>query len=396
MKPISFIIPSRNNLRYLKWCYNSIRKNLGYYHEICIADDASEDGTWEWLEKQKKKDIALKIHRNEGPERQGLVVLYDKLIKDYATNDIVMIFHADMYACSGLDEAVHKHIKKGTVVTATRVEPSLHPPGPEKIVSDYGVEPEDFDEMKFIKDTEKFKQDKITHGIFAPWAIYKDDFWRVGGHDILFSPTSREDSDIFNRFVLNGYKFIQTWEGLVYHLTSRGSRFNTFSGGGVGKDSDEWKYTNHKNIRNFIRKWGSMVEHDEYMLPIVRPKYDISFVVENCTPQLLEVLEPWCSVIYVDEHLIDSYIEKEKSHTLYNLKDRVVDIGEVIHTVGYLHDVEVWFDGSKLTNENFQFLTQLPLVLKDSGKSGEMEYDIFKLSIQSLKTYEEELKACVH
>jgi len=36
---ISFIIPSRNNLRYLKWCYNSIRKNLGYRHEICIADD---------------------------------------------------------------------------------------------------------------------------------------------------------------------------------------------------------------------------------------------------------------------------------------------------------------------------------------------------------------------
>ena len=54
MKPISFIIPSRNNLRYLKWCYNSIRKNLGYYHEICVADDASEDGTWEWLEKQSK------------------------------------------------------------------------------------------------------------------------------------------------------------------------------------------------------------------------------------------------------------------------------------------------------------------------------------------------------
>ena len=80
MKPISFIIPSRNNLRYLKWCYNSIRKNLGYYHEICIADDASEDGTWEWLEKQSKIDIGLKIHRNEGPDRQGLVVLYDKLI----------------------------------------------------------------------------------------------------------------------------------------------------------------------------------------------------------------------------------------------------------------------------------------------------------------------------
>ena len=44
MKPISFIQPSRNNLKYLKWSYNSIRKNLGYIHEICWADDFSDDG----------------------------------------------------------------------------------------------------------------------------------------------------------------------------------------------------------------------------------------------------------------------------------------------------------------------------------------------------------------
>ena len=55
MKPISFIIPSRNNLRYLKWCYKSIRKNLGYIHEICIADDASEDGTYIEIKDLKDK-----------------------------------------------------------------------------------------------------------------------------------------------------------------------------------------------------------------------------------------------------------------------------------------------------------------------------------------------------
>ena len=46
---ISFIQPSRNNLKYLKWSYNSIRKNLGSHHEICWADDFSDDGTWEWI-----------------------------------------------------------------------------------------------------------------------------------------------------------------------------------------------------------------------------------------------------------------------------------------------------------------------------------------------------------
>jgi hypothetical protein len=40
----------------------------------------------------------------------------------------------------------------------------------------------------------------------------------------LYAPQSKEDTDIFNRFQLNGVKFVQTWEGLVYHMTCRGSR----------------------------------------------------------------------------------------------------------------------------------------------------------------------------
>jgi hypothetical protein len=33
-------------------------------------------------------------------------------------------------------------------------------------------------------------------------------------------------------------------------------------------------------------------------------------------------------------------------------------------------------------------------MLKDSGEVGEMEYDIFKFNINSLKTYEKELIIC--
>ena len=46
MKPISFIQPSRNNLKYLQWSYNSIRKNLDPMHEICMADDFSRKVLW--------------------------------------------------------------------------------------------------------------------------------------------------------------------------------------------------------------------------------------------------------------------------------------------------------------------------------------------------------------
>ena len=152
MKPISFIQPSRNNLKYLKWSYNSIRKNLGYIHEICMADDFSDDGTWEWMQEIAKTDPNIKIHRNEGPKRLGHTILYDTLVNDYATNDIVMIYHADMYALPGLDEEIAKHIKPGVVVSGTRIEPPLHPDGPEKILKDYGIEPEEFDEQKLLNE----------------------------------------------------------------------------------------------------------------------------------------------------------------------------------------------------------------------------------------------------
>jgi glycosyltransferase involved in cell wall biosynthesis len=285
MKTISLIQPSRNNLKYLKWSYNSIRKNLGYIHEICWADDFSDDGTWEWMNEMKEKDPNIKIYRNEGPNRVGHTILYDTLV-DMASNDIVMIYHADMYACPGMDEAVLKHLKPGVVVSATRIEPPLHPDGPEKVLVDFGIEPEEFDEHRLWNwlesDIEVSKGiGKTTEGIFAPWVIYKDDFLAIGGHDPLYAPQSKEDSDIFNRFVLAGYKLVQTWEGFVYHMTCRGSRFKDGAlrnpAGQVfmkGRESTEWLEQNLRSTRNFIRKWGHMVKHNELMYPIIPPKYD--------------------------------------------------------------------------------------------------------------------------
>ena len=168
MDKISFIQPSRSNLKYLKWSYESIRKNLGSQHEICWADDFSDDGTWEWMTETTKKDGNIKLYRNEGPNRLGHTILYDTLV-DIATNDIVMIYHADMYACPHMDTQVLKHLEPGVVVSATRIEPPLHPDGPEKILWDCGIEPEEFDEdklMEFVNKTDTTK--KPTNGIFAP------------------------------------------------------------------------------------------------------------------------------------------------------------------------------------------------------------------------------------
>ena len=385
---ISFISPSRNNLSYLKWMYNSIRKNLGYRHEILLADDFSSDGTWEWLQKIKKTDQNIKVFRNEGPERKGIVYWYDYLCEQ-ASNDIVMFLHADMYVTPKLDEEILKHIKPGVVVTATRIEPSLHPPGPEKILADYGIEPEEFDENQFLRDIDKFKQNKTTEGVFAPWAIYKKDYWAVGGHDDLFAPQSKEDSDIFNRLQLNGCKFIQTWDGFVYHMTSRGSRFNPMAGGAPGKDSPEWLHTTTNNMRNFIRKWVTVVKHDKFLKPIVVPKYDFGFVIKNCTEQLLELLEPFCSTIYID-HSFDAkyYIEKEQPNTLFDLDKRIQSIYGKKQ-----NDIEVRFDGNKFTQNSFNMIQQLSEILANDEEleEGSFELDIFEININKIKTYEKDL-----
>jgi len=402
-KVISFIQPSRNNLKYLKWSYRSIRKNLGHQHEICWADDFSDDGTWEWMNEIKDKDLNVKIYRNEGPTRLGHTILYDTLV-DIASNDIIMIYHADMYACPDMDVEVLKHLKRGTVVSATRIEPPLHPDGPEKILMDFGIEPDEFDEhglWNFLEDDKLHSEDKLTEGIFAPWAIYKDDFLATGGHDPLYAPQSKEDSDIFNRFVLAGYELIQTWQGFVYHMTCRGSRFKDGAlrnpAGQVfmkGRESTEWLEQNVRSTRNFIRKWGHMVQHDEYMKPIIPPKYDVGFKVYNTDINLLKELEPWCSCIYLDygSDYTHEYKKEEQPNTSFNLDERIKMYGTADIT-GY-HDIVVEFDAQKLTQENFQTIVNLSKLLQDSGEVGEMEYDIFKFYIKSLKSYENNLIVC--
>jgi len=398
MKKITFVIPSRNNLALLKLAYKSL-KALGNGHHILVLNDASVDGTEEWLYmmlnkfwKDKQED-KLYVSTNSGPDRVGIVGMFDKGIA-MAKTDIICAFHADMVAYPNLDRELLKHVKKGTVVSATRVEPPLHPPGPEKIIEDFGVMPDEFNYKKWCKYIPPILNSETTEGIFAPWCMYKEDFLAVGGHDELFAPQSREDSDIFNRFHLAGYKFIQTWRGMVYHFTSRGSRFNPMSGGDIGKNSPEWTKQNRKSERNFIRKWGTMVQHDQMMKPVVSHKYNIGFAVTNCDLNLLYALEPWCSTIYTDckQHEHDIYIKNEQPNTIYNLEDKLKYWdGITLHEDENANDILVSFDCKKLDNESFQIIAKLADILSDSGEIGRMEYGIFTLFIDSLKHYEKEL-----
>ncbi len=381
---ISLIIPSYNTLNHLKNTYESVRK---YYTdvEMVIINDGSEDGTSEWLESLEDENV-IKINSKE---RKGHTYFYDEGMKQ-ATNEIVSILHSDMVIGPNYLENQLKHLKKGIVVCATRVEPPIHPEGKEKIVMDFG---DDYNNLKldefhnFCVETQNQFKDQTTEGIFAPWMLYKDDHLSIGGHDQTFAPYGYEDSDIFNRWILNGYKMVQSRDSLVYHLTCRGHRWNK----GVGIENSDYKSTMNRCRRDFIRKWGDWISNNEYQMPIIHPKYDIAFRVTNNNLKLMEALEPWCNVYYGDGHWVqyEHYITQEQPNTKFNIRDRVKTNDSTLYD--FNHGVVVEIDGHKINKQDFQMLQILSGVLEEGGEVGEFELGNMKITINNLTTFEKDL-----
>ena len=354
MEKITFCIPSKSNLRYLKTCIPSIRENAYRNdHEIIIFVDSDEDGTIEWLEEVKDKyNLKYYVNPKLGEELYGIGMAYDFCIEK-STTDTFMIFHADMILANNADYEAYKHLKEKTVVCATRIEPPLHPNNGEKILRDFGIYPEDFKEKEFNTEVNELKQlhendPGITEGIFAPWMMYKKEYLEIlGGHDPILH-SCREDSDIFNRMLLAGFAFIQTWESFVYHFTGRGA--GSFDG-----DSErhkKWQEDMNKSTLEFIRKWGTNVNHTPLMKPIVSPVYNKSVKIINSNPQLEQALEPW-----------------------FNGGN----------------DILVTIDGNTFIQQDYQVIQQLSAIIQDSGEVGEFELGNLKININNLISYENEL-----
>ena len=397
---ITFVIPCRSNLPYLQQAVGSIEEHYGDSHDVVILDDASDDNSWEWITQYSEGRDNIITYRNDSGDRVGHTVLYDVGFK-LAKTPIVSILHSDMVVTPNYVQNMLKQLKPMSVVSATRIEPPLHPPGPEKYVQNFGLEVDEFSEQKenflnFVSQKEEENKDRTTKGIFAPWMMYKEDFVSIGGHDFLFAPMELEDSDIFNRFHLNGYELIQSRDAFVYHMTCRGSRFKDgieiekeipLPDGTIWykpKDSEEYTKLRQNKFREWWRKWHCDVLHDDLMMPIVPKRYDTGFVLFNATPQLISILEPWCDTLYVDcEHQhIDSYIQSENQQSLFDISESVKT---VINTT-YDNNVIIRMDGNKLTNELFnEFIKKLPFIIEDTGETGTFDYQSFRITINSLE-----------
>ena len=380
MDKITFAIPSKDNLRYLKTCIPSIRKNaFRDDHDIIVFVDQDNDGTVDWLkEVNEKYNLRYLINPKLNKERFGIGMAYDECIRA-AKTDIVMVFHADMMLGKNADKLAFDHLKSKTAVSCTRVEPPLHPNNGEKIIRNFGIWPEEFVDEGFDKFVEENKDvTKTTNGIFAPWMVYKQEFLDIGGHDPILK-SCREDSDVFNRMQLEGFTFIQPWNALVYHLTGRGA--GSFSGD--KERHDEWQKEMQNSTKEFIRKWGTGVQHDALMKPIVTPFYNKGLVIKNATMELLELLEPYVTNVYTDKYLKE-YLEKEGTNTEYTLGWRLREFNEVPN-----NDIILFINGDNFTQADFNIYAQLSRVFEEQKP----QPGTFKLGNINIKVnkYEEKI-----
>lgn len=361
MKKITFCIPSKNNLRYLKSCITSIRENSAIEHDIIVYVDADNDGTINWL---KEHNVSFLVNESSTPK--GIAYAYNRCI-EAAQTEIVCMFHADMYMARGFDIGIIKHLSPGKVVAGTRIEPPLHPEGKEKIVKNFGMYPEDFMKKEFDSYVETLLKKNVnvtTRGMFAPWAIYKNDIVVIGMHDESFH-SYHEDSDIFNRFILMGYELLQSWEAYAYHLTCRGGQFQD----GIETVTSDPLFHKMKNesYLKYIKKWKSRIMNDEFHHPIVYPIYDITACILNSTESSIRHIEsfvkPFVSrIILDDDSKVKTYdvllsldankLTKEDFDVIFNIHSMLGELNQ--EEVGLFETVNLSIRINKLQNINKQ------------------------------------------
>jgi GT2 family glycosyltransferase len=351
----TFAIASKNNFRYIKHAVQYIRENCYRKdHIIHIGIDGTDNELIKWVKNiTNNGDNNIMISTG----KKGIAAIYNNLATKLLT-DFIVIYHADMIAGKDMDLNLYKQWKKGSIISATRVEPPLHPPDPSKIVEDFGLWPEEDVNRGFQKEKwnnftlHNLSNNKVTKGVFAPWLIHKEDYWAVGGHDEELNSHS-EDRDLFNRFLLKGFDFYQPWNALVYHLTCRGGQFeHAEKTEDLSIKSKEWNKLANDNTIKFIKKWGTTPVYDEYQYPIVPPVYKKTFKLINSNPQLENILEPW-----------------------FNGGNNII--------------VEI--DGNKFNKEDFSYIMNLNQIVKDSGEIGEFELGNLKLIINNLDDHSKNL-----
>ena len=282
-----------------------------------------------------------------------------------AKGDKIILLHNDMVISKGFIETMDKHITKNRITTYTRVEPPIYlDTYPGKVIADCGTDLETFNKDKF--EQLNTSEELIDGGSQLFFGCMKEDYIGIDGYTFA---KFCEDDDLHLRYKLLGFEH-KVSSAHVYHFVSKTSR------------QGDYQKIEQQSNRNFIRKWGFKQSKSN-------KKYNIGFVVSKCNLQMIAALEPWCSTIYIEDTdvLTSHYLDLEQPYTKINLADKIKVIGYTLPN----NDIIVEFDGTKLTQDSFTILMQLSEIITESGEVGTFELDMFKITINNMTTYENEL-----
>lgn len=290
----------KNTLPHLKLLLKSLKENLDFDgHEILVFIDFDNENILEYLLSIKHEFKDLNIIKNEMTVPIGYAV-NKTILTERAKYDIISYLQSDMVVGPHYDTEILNNVKRGRILSATRVEPPLHGTSPVTITKDFGLHPETFDMNEWNKFSNSIKRDECVDYFFAPITYYKDDWMRLGGYDTVFR-RSREDSDLVQRCLHAGIELIQTYSANVYHFTCVSSRgkdwFNKTNAVAQTRVEMQSK-ADAIELRRFIRKWGNFT-HGELKLY----KLDMDVVFKNYTITHLLDLEPFFSRVWVSSEL---------------------------------------------------------------------------------------------
>jgi len=369
MNDVSLLVGLKNNIEYTKLFYNTTRK-LYPDIEICFVSYGSTDGTHNWLD--SLKDDCVKFYYSI--ENKTLSDTYNKAA-EISSGDYVVFCHNDLILGPNFIENIKKHINNNTVVSYTTIEPPITPDHlwPGKLVANFGLDKDTLkikDLYQYIKEKQLEFKDKISTELTSFFlCINKNVYFNMGGLDNLFNPMYCEDIDLSLRFRVMKMNLVTSLDSMCYHFVSKTTR-------GSNEFSKTHSVIETKSIKNFIRKWGCNIR--QWNMPIPK-RYDIGFIVKNCDQNLLGLLEPWSTNIYVDFDY-KYYIQEEQKFTKFNLSKKIKSINSQ-----NTNDILVEFDAKFLTSQNFLILQQLSDIIENSGEVGDFELDIFKIKIVKIE-----------
>ena len=233
----SIIVPTYNNLEYLKLTLKSIERNSSLSHEIIIFVNDGSDGTLDYLKTQNYKFKQSKTN-------VGVCVAFNEAVKQ-ATTKYIVLAHDDMYFCPGWDKVFLKEIGKITENSDFFLSGTMVQPFESYINLDCGKNINDFNEKKLLKELPNIKFNDFQGTHWQPSLIPIKTWNKVGGFSEEFSPGLGSDPD-FNMKLWN--IGVRLFKGLgdcrVYHFSSMSLRKKAWNNG----------------AKTFLLKWGISIK----------------------------------------------------------------------------------------------------------------------------------------